>query len=81
MFCGWNNKLLGLILRPTIVFRQYLEDMRNKGKVETVEKETNPKYQIGRILEEFDNAKIVELKSVTNSKFPVLGNVCSYHQR
>ncbi|MCE7736082.1 MAG: UbiD family decarboxylase, partial [Candidatus Heimdallarchaeota archaeon] len=71
------NKLLGLIFRPTIVFRQYLEDMRSKGKVETVTKETNPKYQIGRILEEFDNDKIVELESVTDSKFPVLGNVCS----
>ena len=64
-------------MKSTFVFRQYLEDMRRKGKVETVAKETNPKYELGRILEDFDNDKIVEYNSITNSIFPVLGNVCS----
>ncbi|OLS16830.1 MAG: 3-octaprenyl-4-hydroxybenzoate carboxy-lyase [Candidatus Heimdallarchaeota archaeon LC_2] len=59
------------------MFRKYLEEMRVKGKVVTITDNINPKYELGRILEKFDNDKIVELTSVTDSDYPILGNVVS----
>jgi UbiD family decarboxylase len=51
--------------------------MKTIGDLEVIEEEIDPKFSLGRILEKFDNKKIVEFKSVKNSKFPVLGNVCT----
>lgn len=65
------------MVTSTIVFRQYLEEMKNKAKVETITNEINPKYELGRKLEEYDNEKIVEFESVKESRFPVLGNICT----
>lgn len=51
--------------------------MRSQGKLELIEKEVSKKYEIGQILEDFDGVKIVELKNVENSDFPLLGNICT----
>lgn len=51
--------------------------MRQKGFVETFEKEVKTEFEIGQKLEDFDNKKIVELKKVQGSKFMCLGNICT----
>ncbi|MHA2100617.1 MAG: UbiD family decarboxylase [Candidatus Kariarchaeaceae archaeon] len=59
------------------MFRQYLEEMKRKGDFEIIDKEINPKFALGRVLEKYDNEKIVEFRSVKDSEYPVLGNICT----
>ena len=59
------------------MFRQYLEELRKSGNVETINDEVNKEYEIGRFLEDFDGDKIVEFTKIKDSKFSLLGNVCA----
>lgn len=59
------------------LFREYLDAMSQAGKLETITDEVDKRYEVGRLLEDFDNSKIVKFTNVRGSIFPLLGNVCA----
>ncbi len=59
------------------MFREFLNNMREHGKIINVDKEVNMEFEIARYLEKNDNKAIVEFNKIMGSDFKLLGNVCA----